>query len=223
MSIRALFNAKAAMKERPDFHDASPQDVGDDDSYHSDGGDAVAQLGALTKRKSLSGHAAEPSSTIKKSRHRTTDVFIKNVKEDVGLVILAADRSTKGRAKSKCSHCGTTMVNILVRWQRHAKVCAGFSHRAEGTRLVEYVSSATESHRKNLCDTYSIVFWTYKHKLPFTMGAKEKEVCTIFIHANYKQNNHNVIFLDYELSLNIDSTAHGKNWWGYVAPCNYNK
>jgi hypothetical protein len=20
-----------------------------------------------------------------------------------------------------------------------------------------------------------------------------------------------------------DSTAHGKNWWGYVAPCNYNK
>jgi hypothetical protein len=53
MSIRALFNAKAAMKERPDFHDASPQDVGDDDSYHSDGGDAVAQLGALTKRKSL--------------------------------------------------------------------------------------------------------------------------------------------------------------------------
>ena len=92
--------------------------MGDDDSYHSDGGDAVAQLGALTKRKSLSGHAAESSSTIKKSRHRTTDVFIKDVKEDVGLVILAADRSTKGRAKSKCSHCGTTMVNILVRWQR---------------------------------------------------------------------------------------------------------
>ena len=28
---------------------------------------------------------------------------------------------------------------------------------------------------------------------------------------------------EFKLSLNIDSTAHGKNWWGYVAPCNYNK
>ena len=113
MSIRALFNAKAAMKERPDFHDASPQDVGDDDSYHSDGGDAVAQLGALTKRKSLSGHAAEPSSTIKKSRHRTTDVFIKNVKEDVGLVFDEAFDISMNNMLN-------VFVNILVRWQRHA-------------------------------------------------------------------------------------------------------
>ncbi len=122
-------------------------------------------------------------------------LLLVNIKEDVGLVILPADRSTKGKATSKCSHCGTTMVNILVRWQRHAKVCAGFCHRPEATRLTEYVSSATESHRKNLCDTYFIVFWTYKHKLPFTMGAKEKEVCTIFIHADYKQNTNNIIFL----------------------------
>ncbi len=63
MSIRAFFNAKAPIEERQDSHDASreyspraaghqysPQDVGDDDSYHSDGGDAVAQIRALTKR-----------------------------------------------------------------------------------------------------------------------------------------------------------------------------
>ena len=97
-----------------------------DDGYHSDGGDAVAQRRALTKRKSLSGHSGESSSIVKKSRHRTTDEFAKRVKESVGLVILAADKTEKGRAKSKCSHCGTTMVNILDRWQRHAKACVGF-------------------------------------------------------------------------------------------------
>ena len=164
-----------------------------DDGYHSDGGDAVAQRRALTKRKSLSGHSGESSSIVKKSRHRTTDEFAKRVKESVGLVILAADKTEKGRAKSKCSHCGTTMVNILDRWQRHAKACAGFCNRAEATRLIDYVHSATESHRKNLCDTYAIVFWTYKHKLPFTMGAKEKEVCYIFMFYYYKHNNNNII------------------------------
>ena len=40
MSIRAYFAAND----------------GGDDSYHSDGGDAVAQQRALTKRQSLSGH-----------------------------------------------------------------------------------------------------------------------------------------------------------------------
>jgi len=183
MSIRAYFAAN---------------DVGDD-TYHSDGGDAVAQQRALTKRKSLSGHGVDSSSLVKKSRHRTTDVFVERVKEDVGLVILPADKTEKGRAKSKCSHCGTTMVNILDRWQRHAKACAGFCNRAEATRLINYVHSATESHRKILCDTYAIVFWTYKHKLPFTMGAKEKEVSKIFMYDyykrnnNYKHNNNNII------------------------------
>ena len=27
---------------------------------------------------------------------------------------------------------------------------------------------------------------------------------------------------EFKLSLNLDSKAHGTNWWGYVAPCNYN-
>ena len=49
MSIRAFFASKDAC------HDDSPNDGGDD-SYHSDGGDAVAQQRALTKRQSLSGH-----------------------------------------------------------------------------------------------------------------------------------------------------------------------
>ena len=28
---------------------------------------------------------------------------------------------------------------------------------------------------------------------------------------------------EFKLSLNLISKAHGTNWWGYVAPCNYNK
>jgi hypothetical protein len=28
---------------------------------------------------------------------------------------------------------------------------------------------------------------------------------------------------EFKSSINLDSKAHGTNWWGYVAPCNYNK
>ncbi len=34
-------------------------------------------------------------------------------------------------------------------------------------------------------------------------GFKEKKVCKIFIHADYKQNNTNITFLDHEIIWNV--------------------
>ena len=68
----------------------------------------------------------------------------------------------------------------------HAKVCPGLNVAqkkklapalsAEALNFVMHVIAGGDTHRRQLCDAYTVAYWVYKYKLPFTTSAKEKEV-----------------------------------------------
>ena len=97
------------------------EDAESSDGYLSDGGDAV------TCRKRLHGESEgqqiKGQSRAVSKKHKGTEKFISQVKDTTGLIIKAAGRATSGRSQSQCTHCNTTMLNMLQRWQCHAKKC----------------------------------------------------------------------------------------------------
>ena len=81
-------------------------------------------------------------------------------------------------------------MNMLNRWQRHAKHCLlkfkGSKSAARGVALSNgvaqptafqlQISAASEQHRKKLCDTYVVVYWLYQNNISFNTGPKLKKV-----------------------------------------------
>ena len=114
----------------------------------------------------LSGLISLGSTTMKKS------TFTADVCEQTGLVIVDSGR-LNSRPASKCTLCGHVMMNMLHRWQSHAKHCllkfkGSKSAAARGVALSNgvakptafqlQISAASEQHRKKLCDTYVPAF-----------------------------------------------------------------
>ena len=115
--------------------------------------------------------------------------FTADVCEQTGLEIVDSGR-LNSRPASKCTLCGHVMMNMLNRWQRHAKHCLlkfkGSKSAARGVALSNgvaqptafqlQISAASEQHRKKLCDTYVVVYWLYQNNISFNTGPKLKKV-----------------------------------------------
>jgi hypothetical protein len=115
--------------------------------------------------------------------------FIADVCEQTGLEIVDSGR-LNSRPASKCILCGHVMMNMLDRWQRHAKQCllkfkgsksaargvALFNGVAKPTAFHLQITAAAEQNRKKLCDTYVAVYWLYQNNISFNTGPKLKKV-----------------------------------------------
>jgi hypothetical protein len=83
------------------------------DSYISDGGDAMANC---PKHKKLrSGKSSSSTKTTITKRVRNTRAFTDAVKEKVGLDICQVTLTKGERPRSTCTHCQKTIVNIMAR------------------------------------------------------------------------------------------------------------
>ena len=124
-----------------------------------------------------------PNVKMKKS------TFTADVCEQTGLEIVDSGR-LNSRPASKCTLCGHVMMNMLNRWQRHAKHCLlkfqGSKSGARGVALSNgvakptafqlQITAAAEQNRKKLCDTYVAVYWLYQNNISFNIGPKLKKV-----------------------------------------------
>ena len=161
-----------------------------------------------------------------------------DVLEQTGLSVLNAGR-LNSRQASKCTLCGTRMMNMMVRWKKHATKCllkskgsntakpslmmqVSVSNATQPTPFLLQINAAAELHRKRLCDTYLITYWVYKNKMSFTTGDKMKEVshlyhprsCELSLLLGY------VVLFDYVsflfacvLSYSVALTARTRLWW----------
>ena len=150
------------------------EDAESSDGYLSDGGDAVACRKRL-HWESEGQHIKEQSRAVSK-KHKVTENFISQVKDTTGLIVKAAGRAASGRSQSQCTHCNTTMLNMLQRWQCHAKKCQGLINKTSQTALIMAVTAGGDKHRLRCVDAYVTTYWVCENKLPFTTGEKLKKV-----------------------------------------------
>ena len=150
-----------------------------DSEYFSDGGDAIAAM----KRAGQKFWKKDTPDKTKKQKTRRKSAFAARVFSATGLTIEECGTMNQ-RIAFKCVACGTTSMNMMARWQQHAKKCKSTKHvvatQQRETPLVLHLNAANEIHRKKLVDTYAIVYWIYKHKMPFTTGTKLHEVAPPF-------------------------------------------
>jgi hypothetical protein len=140
----------------------------------SDGGDAVE---ARKRAPSNGWRKNEKQGTSKKQKTGKTSSFPERVLTGTGL-ILESSGQLNGRMAFKCVTCGYVCMNMLSRWQQHAKKCRPKSNKAMmvQTPLVLVLNAAAEIERKNEVDAYLVAYWIYKHKMSFTTGDKTHEV-----------------------------------------------
>ena len=112
--------------------------------------------------------------------------FAAKIKEMTGLDIKPAP-DMNNRSASHCMSCNNKQIrNVTASWISHAKLCPGLNVAqkkklapalsAEAQNFVMHVIAGGDTHRRQLCDAYTVAYWVYKYKLPFTTSAKLKEV-----------------------------------------------
>ena len=112
--------------------------------------------------------------------------FAAKIKEMTGLDIKPAP-DMNNRSASHCMSCNNKQIrNVTASWISHAKLCPGLNVAqkkklapalsAEAQNFVMHVIAGGDTHRRQLCDAYTLAYWVYKYKLPFTTSAKLKEV-----------------------------------------------
>jgi hypothetical protein len=153
-----------------------PRDSSSPDSeYFSDGGDAIAVMKRTAQKL---WKKDTPDKTKKQKTHRKS-AFAARVFTATGLTIEECG-TMNHRIAFKCVACGTTIMNMMTRWQQHARKCPhknrAVAAKERETPLVVHLNAANEIKRKRLVDTYAVTYWIYKHKMPFTTGTKVHEV-----------------------------------------------